>query len=92
MFGSLLEQVKLAKAADDLGDELVSESIPILHNAALSGHKETVKYLLDKGMDPNQTNEKGRTALLYATFIKDDDPDVGMEMVKFLKSRGAFLI
>ena len=92
MFVSFSEQVRLAKAADDLGEDFVSKFLPSLHRAAFNGFKETVEHLLNGGVDPNETTEKGRTALLYASFSKNNNKQEKKKMVKFLQSRGSFLM
>lgn len=51
--------------------------------AALEGHTELIKALLAKGVDVNETNEWGRTALMFAVI------NLHHETVQTLLERGA---
>ena len=40
--------------------------------AAYNGHEETVRALLERGADPNITNERGQAPLAGAVFKKEN--------------------
>jgi len=57
----------------------------ILMEAASRGHRNVVELLVSKGEDVNAVDENGWSVLMHAT----GSPDISLEMVKFLVSRGA---
>lgn len=47
-----------------------------LHVAAMSGHEEALRVLLDNGADPNLRNLDGRTPLHEAAFCFQKKPEI----------------
>lgn len=54
-----------------------------LHWAALGGHLETVKYLLDQGASPALANERNYVPLDLANF--SDHPEITQYFLAFAK-------
>ena len=64
-------------------DEGWDEEQTALMIAAVKGHTEIVRLLLDRGADPNIQDDQGQTALINAIF------SISIETVKLLLDRGA---
>lgn len=58
---------------------IVSEQATALHHAASSGNVESVKLLLDAGLDPNATDSEGNTVLHIAIKAERFVPGVGQK-------------
>ena len=55
--------------------------------ACSQNYTEIVRILLENGYDPNYKNQRGETALIYYSFIKNDKPST--EIIKILLEYGA---
>lgn len=76
--------VKQLVENDDIDINAVNGKIgPALVSASYGGHKEIVRFLLDKGADINIRDEKGTTPLMNAVI--GEKP----EIVRILLERGA---
>jgi ankyrin repeat protein len=44
-----------------------------LQRAVINNKKQLIKYFIDKGIDPNEKNDKGNTAMHLAMLNDDED-------------------
>ncbi|MFH0824680.1 MAG: ankyrin repeat domain-containing protein, partial [Pseudomonadota bacterium] len=81
--GRCEELLRLMEEGADLGAAKENEGLTPLILAASGGHLETVRCLLDRGVDVNATDKFGSTALIRASAKGH------IEVVRLLLDRGA---
>ena len=72
----------------DLGAKISFEDANLLCNAAFNGKTDSVKWLLDKGEDPNFTFKNTGENALHYTICKTSEMDERTEIVKILIAAG----
>jgi len=65
---TVVETKTLVEEAPTQSSDKIAIPFDIAVQAALEGHTATVQQALDKGTDPNQVDENGRTMLMVASF------------------------
>lgn len=81
-----LEQI-LQDAGEDLHYYRDSDGGNLFHHAANAGSVEVIGYLIDAGLDVNNTDRGDNTPLIFASSIKDGDTRA--EVTRMLIEAGA---
>jgi len=81
----LLEDSKILEARSELGNSL-------LHTAIIFGQFGVARYLIEKGIDLNLKNDKGKTSLHCLANRRNDREDKVIRTMKLMLERGASAI